>query len=101
MEKLRRWFPKNFAARQSSAVAPRDEFAAALRSMGCVVSGEHPIMDGQKHRITVQGEKHSENSGSGFYVSHLDGHPAGYIKNNKTGSEMRWKSKGYVFDDTA
>jgi putative DNA primase/helicase len=100
MEKLRRWFPENVAVRQSSAVAPRDEFAEALRSMGCVVSGEHPIMDGQKHRITVQGEKHSENSGSGFYVGHLDGHPAGYIKNNKTGIEMRWRSKGYVLDDT-
>ena len=98
-QKLRRWFPENVAARQCSAMTPRDEFGEALRFMGCVVSGEHPMMDGQKHRITVQGEKHSENSGSGFYVGHLDGHPAGYIKNNKTGSEMRWKSKGYVFDD--
>jgi putative DNA primase/helicase len=97
--KLRRWFPENVAARQSSAMTPREEFAEALRFMGCVVSGEHPMMDGRKHRITVQGEKHSENSGSGFYVGHLDGHPAGYIKNNKTGSEMRWKSKGYVLDD--
>jgi putative DNA primase/helicase len=81
-------------------MTPRDEFAEALRFMGCVVSGEHPMMDGRKHRITVEGERHSENSGSGFYVGHLDGHPAGYIKNNKTGSEMRWKSKGYVLDDT-
>jgi len=56
-------------------------------------------MDGQKHRITVQGEKYSENSGSGFYVGHLDGHPAGYIKNNRTGAEMRWKSKGYALSD--
>jgi putative DNA primase/helicase len=100
MQKLRRWFPENIAARQSSAMTPREEFSEALRFMGCVVSGEHPMMDGQKHRITVHGEKHSENSGSGFYVGHLDGHPAGYIKNNKTGCEMRWKSKGYVLDDT-
>jgi putative DNA primase/helicase len=28
------------------------------------------------------------------------GHPPGYIKNNKTGVEMRWKSKGYVLNDT-
>jgi putative DNA primase/helicase len=34
------------------------------------------------------------------HVGHLGGHPAGYIKNNKTGCEMRWKSKGYVLDDT-
>ena len=62
-------------------MTPKDEFAEALRSIGCVVSGEHPIMDGHKHRISVEGEKHSEKAGSGFYVGHLDGHPAGYIKN--------------------
>jgi antirestriction protein ArdC/phage/plasmid primase-like uncharacterized protein len=99
MQKLARWFPENVGVRQRSAITPREEFAEALRFMSCVVSGEHPMMDGQKHRITVQGEKHSENSGSGFYVGHLDGHPAGYIKNNKTGCEMRWKSKGYVLDE--
>ena len=54
--------------------------------------------DGQKHRITVEGEKHSEHSGSGFYVAHLDGHPAGHIKNNKTGEAMDWKYKGYALD---
>ena len=79
-------------------MTPKDEFAEALRSIGCVVSGEHPIMDGQKHRISVEGEKHSEKSGSGFYVGHLDGHPAGYMKNNKTGIDLKWKSKGYAFD---
>ncbi|WP_300337357.1 toprim domain-containing protein, partial [Accumulibacter sp.] len=56
------------------------------------------IMDGQKHRISVEGEKHSEKSGSGFYVGHLDGHPAGYMKNNKTGIDLKWKSKGYTFE---
>ena len=29
-------------------------------------------------------------------MGHLDGHPAGYMKNNRTGVEMKWKSKGYV-----
>lgn len=79
-------------------MTPRDEFAEALRSVGCVVSGEHPVMDGKKHRISVQGEKPSEKAGSGFYVGHLDGHPAGYIKNNKTGIELKWKAKGYMLD---
>jgi putative DNA primase/helicase len=85
-------------AQQGPAMTPKDEFAEALRSIGCVVSGEHPIMDGHKHRISVEGEKHSEKAGSGFYVGHLDGHPAGYIKNNKTGVDLKWKSKGYAFD---
>lgn len=98
MAKLARWMPENVRFQQRPAMTPTEEFGEALRLLGCVVSGDHPIMDGQKHRITVEGEKHSANAGSGFYVGHLDGHPAGYIKNNKTGIEMNWKSKGYVLD---
>lgn len=92
---LAKWKPENVGVEQGPAMPPREEFTQALKSFGCIVSGDHPIMDGQKHRISVEGEKFSEHSGSGFYVGHLDGHPAGYIKNNKTGVEGRWKSKGY------
>jgi phage/plasmid primase-like uncharacterized protein len=67
-----------------------------LRAIGAIVTGEHPIMDGAKHRIGVEGDKKGEQAG--FYVAHLDGHPAGYIKNNRTGVEMTWKSKGYCLD---
>ena len=98
LNKLKLWLTDNSVTRQRPAMAPEVEFAEALGSLGCVVAGEHPIMDGKKHRISVEGEKYSENAGSGFYVGHLDGHPAGYIKNNKTGIEMKWKSKGYVLD---
>lgn len=98
MAKLERWKPENVPVQQGPAMTPQEEFAEALRALGCVVSGEHPIMDGQTHRITVQGEKHSKNAGSGFYVGHLDGHPAGYIKNNKTSIEVTWKAKGYTLD---
>lgn len=98
MEKLERWKPENVQGEQGPAMTPQEEFADALRSIGCVVSGEHPIMDGKKHRISVEGEKPSERAGSGFYVGHLDGHPAGYMKNNKTGIDMKWKAKGYTLD---
>ena len=98
-EKLARWNPDKIDHQQSPALSPQEEFADALRSVGCVVSGEHPIMDGNKHRISVEGEKYTENAGAGFYVGHLDGHPAGYIKNNRTGAEIRWKSKGYTLSD--
>ncbi|CAI10570.1 plasmid-specific DNA primase (plasmid) [Aromatoleum aromaticum EbN1] len=96
MEKLQRWLPDNVPAQQAAAMNPREEFADALRSMGCNVTDEHPIMDGKKHRIGVEGDKKGEHAG--FYVGHLDGHPAGYIKNNRTGIEMKWKSKGYSLD---
>ncbi|MDD5706000.1 MAG: zincin-like metallopeptidase domain-containing protein, partial [Kiritimatiellae bacterium] len=95
---LERWNPDRVRTQQAPAMKPREEFAEALAALGCFVSGEHPLMDGKTHRITVEGEKFSEHSGSGFYVGHLDGHPAGYIKNNKTGSEMTWKSKGYALN---
>ncbi|WP_425117456.1 zincin-like metallopeptidase domain-containing protein [Burkholderia ambifaria] len=101
MAKLERWKPENVPVQQAPAMTPQQEFADALRSMGCDVSGDHPIMDGKKHRINLTGEKFKdggEKSGTGFYVGHLDGHPAGYIKNNRTGVEMKWKSKGYSLD---
>lgn len=53
-------------------------------------------MDGHPHRIAVEGDRKGETAG--FYVAHLDGHPAGYIKNNRTGVELTWRSKGYVLD---
>lgn len=95
---LAKWRPDNLAAQQDPAMTPREEFSTFLKSLGCVISGEHPVMDGKPHRISVEGEKYSANAGSGFYVGHLDGHPAGYAKNNKTGHEENWKAKGYVLD---
>ncbi len=98
MAKLDNWKPENVPVQHTPAMTPREEFAEALKSIGCVISGDHPIMDGEKHRVTVEGEKFIKNSGSGFYVVHLDGHPAGYMKNNKTGAELTRKSKGYTLD---
>ncbi len=96
MDKLQRWLPENVQDQQSPAMTPREEFAEALTSLGCVLTGDHPMMDGQKHRIGVEGDRKGEQAG--FYVGHLDGHPAGYIKNNRTGIDMKWKSKGYSLD---
>ena len=100
LAKLDKWKPENVPAQQGPAMTPREEFADALKSIGCVVpaGSDHPIMDGEKHRISVEGEKFSEKSGSGFYVGHMDGHPAGYMKNNRTGADLTWKAKGYTLD---
>ena len=100
LAKCDKWKPENVPAQQGPAMTPREEFADALRSIGCVVpaGSDHPIMDGTKQRISVKGEKFSEKSGSGFYVGHMDGHPAGYMKNNKTGTDLTWKAKGYTLD---
>jgi putative DNA primase/helicase len=95
---LAKWRPEHVPAQQDPAMTPREEFAEFLKSLGCVVGGGHPIMDGKSHRITVEGELNSRDAGSGSYVGHLDGHPAGYARNNRTGQEENWKAKGYVLD---
>lgn len=97
MEKLARWLPENVPAQQAPAMTPREEFAEAMRSAGLLVQGEHPIMDGKKHRVPVEGGK--KGALDGFYVGHLDGHPAGRIINNKTGADIKWKSKGYSLSE--
>ncbi|SDY94102.1 Antirestriction protein ArdC [Nitrosomonas halophila] len=101
MAKLERWNPEDVSPQQEPAMTPREEFAQAMRSAGLLVGqrpdGDHPIMDGKKHRVPVDGGK----SGTldGFYVGHLDGHPAGRIINNKTGTDIIWRSKGYALSD--
>lgn len=101
MVNLEHWNPENISAQQGPAMTPREEFAQAMRSAGLFVGqrpdGNHPIMDGKKHRVPVDGGK--PGSLDGFYVGHLDGHPAGRIINNKTGTDITWKSKGYALSD--
>ncbi len=97
LSQFEQWLPENIKLEQSPAMSPREEFADVLRSVNGDITYEHPIMDGQKHRFKVDGDKTSEKSG--FYVGFLDAHPAGYVKNNRTGVEIKWKSKGYSFTD--
>jgi putative DNA primase/helicase len=103
MAKLERWNPDNVSAQQGPAMTPREEFAQAMRSAGLFVGqrpdGDHPIMDGKKHRVPVDGGKSGTLDGFYVYVGHLDGHPAGRIINNKTGMDITWKSKGYALSD--
>ena len=90
---LQRWLPENVPVQQNSAIDAQTEFATVLRDNGCIVDGNHPVMDGLSHRIKVDGDRPSEKSG--FYVAHMDGHPAGYFNNHRTKVEIRWKAKGY------
>ena len=97
MSKLQRWLPENVKSQQAPAMTPREEFVEALYALGCVVNGQHPVMDGKTHRIETVGDKSGERSG--FYVGHLDGHPAGHIQNNRTGESVKWKAKGYSLSE--
>lgn len=96
---LARWKPENVTNQQSPALDVRQEFIEAMEAVGLVPGGakDHPIMDGKKHRVPVVGGR--KGSADGFYVAHLDGHPAGVLINNKTGVDIKWKSKGYSLTD--
>jgi phage/plasmid primase-like uncharacterized protein len=65
------------------------EFADVLHRAGLRPKGA-PIMDGRKHRVAVEGDRRGRRSGT--YIGHLDGYPAGYVHNFKTGEEIRWKA---------
>ena len=66
-----------------------EEFLNRIKSAGVLENSV--IADGQKHRITVDGDKGKEQSG--FYVLHSDGVANGYFMNNRTGEEIKWTSK--------
>lgn len=97
LELFQRWKPENVRAQQSPPMPPKEEFGAVLRSIGFEVKGGHPFMDGKTHRCPLTTDKQGEQSG--FYRAFLDGRPAAYAKNNRTGDEVRWKAQGYHLDD--
>ena len=98
IDTLKQWLPENVTDQQTPALTPQQEFTNALASLGCLITGEHPIMDGQTHRIATKGDKPGERAG--FYVAYLDAHPAGYIQNNRTDDTLKWKAKGYTLSET-
>lgn len=103
LDKLKRWMPENNPVRQEQPMSARDEFALAMKEAGLLVQGEHPIMDGERHRVPVEGAKGKKTDG--MYVAFAlkpgeKGVPAGFIANNRTGVQFNWKSKGYALSET-
>src|SRR5215471_8684356 len=77
---------------QAATRDPRAEFAEVLRSIGGIVEGEHPIMDGKGHRLATEKDKRGE--AAIFYRAYLDGVANGYAENNRTKEVRRWKARG-------
>lgn len=63
------------------------QFNVILQQYGLII--DEAIMDGKLHRCQVNGDRGRETSGA--YVGYLDGYPAGYIENFKTGIKTNWK----------
>jgi putative DNA primase/helicase len=89
LEAFTSWLPARGSVHIAVDANPAEQFAEALRECGLRPDG--PVqMDGQMHRVPVEGDKGKERSGA--YVGHLDGKPAGFIQNFKTGVKSNWKA---------
>jgi len=87
------WLPSRDSVHIAVDASPAEQFAEALRECGLRPDG--PLqMDGEMHRVPVEGDKGHERSGA--YVGYLDGRPAGFIQNFKTGVKTTWKASGQV-----
>ena len=74
------------------------QFENSLREQGFIID-KNIIADGKIHRLRVAGDLGGKTSGA--YALHLDGHPAGYIQNFKSGEGgIKWKYDGKVKYDT-
>ena len=93
LEAFTPWLPSRGSVHIAVDADPAEQFAEALRECGLRPDGPAQ-MDGQMHRVPVEGDKHGERSGA--YVGHLDGRPAGFIQNFKTGTKTTWKASGQV-----
>ncbi len=87
---FQKWAGKPRTAEPS--LSPQEEFGQFLKDHGLIVKGA-PDMDGEWHRVPVDGDKGNGKSGS--YRAFLDGRPSGTVTNWKAGIEgKRWVSTG-------
>ena len=80
----------------SAAADPVAEFQAAMATHG-IVTKQKLIADGNLHRVHVEGDR--KGSRNGFYVLHLDDHPAGAFGCYKRGVNETWKANGAALSD--
>lgn len=67
------------------------QFRQTMQASGIHYSGEI-IADGKLHRFHIEGHKQSRRNGA--YTLHLNGRPAGYFEDWKTGIKQTWKYYG-------
>lgn len=87
---LAKWLPENRAVAPVAKQAPEQEFADVLKRAGFNLPSAEPVMDGTMQRVPVDGDRGNERSGA--YKAFLDGHPAGFFQNFRTGEKGNWKA---------
>lgn len=91
---LQAWLPSRESAPPPVAVSPVEEFAQRLQEAGLILDGS-PIMDGEVHRVPVEGGKPGAKDGA--YCGYGDGRPAGWLRNFKTGEHtIKWHATGHT-----
>ncbi len=92
---LDRWLPTPGAGDRSSDYVPdhvaKAEFGKMLRAAGAILDGD-PVMDGERHRVRMKGDKQYEKSGK--YKGYLDKTPAGSLQDYRTGDVHLWSYQG-------
>ncbi|MGI4939915.1 MAG: toprim domain-containing protein, partial [Janthinobacterium lividum] len=83
--------PKEPTRMHVSPVEAENQFRDEMHLYGLRPRGALQ-MDGRWHRVQVEGDKKGVKSGS--YVGYLDGRPAGFLHNFKTGEKRPWKANG-------
>jgi len=96
MAKLKAWLPEK-TPEAAPAMPSQVEFALALKAAGLDLGGQEPVMDGKIHRTPLLDGAAGKLDGA--YVGYLDGIPAGFIQNHKTGEKTNWKATGHVLSD--
>ncbi len=88
LSQFKQWFP----TRETSQLSPQEEFAITLKDFGFDLQ-ELPTMDGTIQRVALVDDKRGQKSGA--YGAYLDGRPAGWADNFRTGERITWTySKG-------
>ncbi len=87
------WLPVKDQVHIAVEIDPRAAFVEALRDAGLQIDGL-PRMDGQLHRVPVEGDRAHQRSGA--YTGHLDGRPSGFIQNFRTGAKTTWTATAQV-----
>lgn len=89
---LDKWLPRpqNFSTNDSDPVT---EFAQELEQAGLIIKGL-PVMDGALHRVPTKADKKGVKSG--VYKAFLDGRPAGWYRDYRSGDTevTRWVFSG-------
>ncbi len=95
LEKVAKWDTPPPEAKNT--ISPVKEFGDFIRAQGVKLEGD-PIMDGEWHRVKLEGQKGRGNEG-GSYKGYLDGKPTGLVNNFRDGDGItKWVATGVTIN---